>query len=313
MNHKIFALLCVGLLVSTGAIAVMGLPDESDAVAGSSGNRLSSIYTTLDGFITERSYYVFVGAYVNVPASWETDDHAYHIQSINPTSSGLNVNTVTDILTGYVSITGTITVTIKDDITSNTDSVTINAAYQTGTNVSLYNGNSWTYDIESSIQYSNSHLTTNANGMTIAAGESVEQLTWTPTTDGSFKAVITVTSSNPFQCAIQTLNITVSTPLTPTATVSGTLYLVAGGSVPNTLREQVTTYTNLADASWTIEGTNNTGVTITSSGTFTGTAANTPGNHTLVVKATSGSNSATCYLTVSIVAKLTITSTPTGV
>lgn len=73
------------------------------------------------------------------------------------------------------------------------------------------------------------------------------------------------------------------------ATVSGTLYLVTGGSIPNTPAENVTLSHNNAGVgtyTWSIVGTNTTGVTVAADGTLGGTAG-AVGDYVVTVRCTS--------------------------
>ena len=113
-------------------------------------------------------------------------------------------------------------------------------------------------------------------------------------------ATVTVTASSPYTYSSGATN-TASTTVTftvqgqLTASVSGTLYLVTGMSVPNTPAENVTLSHNDLGAgtyTWSIVGTNNTGVTVASDGTLGGTPGNV-GTYNITVRCTSDVGGAT--------------------
>lgn len=130
-----------------------------------------------------------------------------------------------------------------------------------------------------------------------------------------YSLVIEYVTENPHQVAIQTATFIVSVPLNITLSAS-TMYLVTGKTVPNTAGEQVlctATGPSGGTYTWSIDGTNDSGVTLSANGVFGGTPGNV-GTYTITVKCvwTDGEETQTDTetLTIVIVAVLAFTSTP---
>ena len=308
MNTKLFATLCVGLILMGGCLTVFGM-DGTDAYSpGTSADRSSVLYgDAMEMTSAPGTHYVYVGAYVNITSY---DDGELYFNPVSVTTGfGLTVSQGT--LSGYIGKPGNITVTFSG--TYGSDTVTINADYKQGSDITITAGQVWSYAVTTTVDTVDTHLTSTVNGPILEGQDEEELVVWVPSSTGNATLVLTARSSDPVQVDIQTINITVIASVTPVASTSApAIYAVVGGSIPNTSREQVTTYTNIENATWSVQGTNNTGLTITSAGVIGGTAASTPGTHTITLQATDGTYSATVQLTVYIVAKLVITSVPAG-
>jgi len=114
--------------------------------------------------------------------------------------------------------------------------------------------------------------------------------------------------------ASATMDVTVTGVLT--ASVSGTLYLVTGKTVPNTPAEAVTlnhTDVGTGTYTWTVVGTNDSGVTVASDGTLGGTPG-AVGTYAVTVRCTSvvdgTTQTADTTLNIVIVQVLAFTSSP---
>ena len=313
MNAKLFAIFCAGLMLIGGCLAIFGTEDTDAANPGSTSDRQSVIYTTIDDFVQSNHYYLYVGAYINISVG----DSSLYVHTIPSEISGTGKLTIgaDGSLSGYIPVNGYHQVVVYDRDTGQPldDSIMLDAKYQDGTDITINKGVFWYYTVQTSVDTVDTHLTSNVSGIGLEAQDEEELVSWTPSSTGTAKVVISVRSTSPVQCAIQTLNITVVESIDPVATTSAPwIYVVAGGSIPNSVREAVLTSTNIDGATWSVQGTNNTGLTITSAGVIGGTAASSPGTHTITLKATGSTDTATCSLTVYIVAKLVITSTPTG-
>lgn len=156
-----------------------------------------------------------------------------------------------------------------------------------------------------------------ATGFTVNAATGV--LGW----DNPAAGTITFTATSPYaytsgatNTATATVDVTVTGILT--ASVSGTLYLVTGKTVPNTPAEAVTLNHNdvgTGTYTWAVVGTNNSGVTVASDGTLGGTPGNI-GTHAVTVRCTSvvGSTTQTADTTLNIVIVqvLAFTSSPSS-
>lgn len=156
-----------------------------------------------------------------------------------------------------------------------------------------------------------------ATGFTVNAATGV--LGW----DNPAAGTITFTATSPYaytsgttNTATATVDVTVTGILT--ASVSGTLYLVTGKTVPNTLAEAVTLNHNdvgTGTYTWAVVGTNNSGVTVASDGTLGGTPGNV-GTYAVTVRCTSvvGSTTQTADTTLNIVIVqvLAFTSSPSS-
>lgn len=154
-----------------------------------------------------------------------------------------------------------------------------------------------------------------ATGFTVNAATGV--LGWNNPAAGT----ITFTATSPYtytsgatNTATATMDVTVTGILT--ASVSGTLYLVTGKTVPNTPAEAVTLNHNDVGSgtyTWAVAGTNSSGVTVASDGTLGGTPG-AVGSYSVTVRCTSVvggvTQTADATLNVVIVAVLVFTSTP---
>ena len=154
-----------------------------------------------------------------------------------------------------------------------------------------------------------------ATGFAVGAVDGIVE--WINPTPGT--VIFTATSpytytSGATNTASATMDVTVTGVLS--ASVSGTLYLVTGKTVPNTPAEAVTlshsdvgtgTYT------WTVVGTNTSGVTVASDGTLGGTPGNV-GTYAVTVRCTSvvdgTTQTADATLNIVIVQVLAFTSSP---
>ena len=142
---------------------------------------------------------------------------------------------------------------------------------------------------------------------------------WTNPTSGT--VIFTATSpytytSGATNTASATMDVTVTGILT--ASVSGTLYLVTGKTVPNTPAEAVTLNHNDVGSgtyTWAVVGTNNSGVTVASDGTLGGTPGNV-GTYAVTVRCTSvvggTTQTADTTLNIVIVQVLAFTSSPSS-
>ena len=143
-----------------------------------------------------------------------------------------------------------------------------------------------------------------ATGFTVNAATGV--LGW----DNPVAGTITFTATSPYtytsgatNTASATMDVTVTGILT--ASVSGTLYLVTGKTVPNTPAEAVTLNHNDVGSgtyTWAVVGTNTSGVTVASDGTLGGTPGNI-GTYAVTVRCTSvvGGTTQTADTTLNIV------------
>lgn len=143
-----------------------------------------------------------------------------------------------------------------------------------------------------------------ATGFTVNAATGV--LGWNNPSAGT----ITFTAASPYtytsgatNTATATVDVTVTGILT--ASVSSTLYLVTGKTVPNTPAEAVTLNHNdvgVGTYTWAVVGTNNSGVTVASDGTLGGTPG-AVGSYTVTIRCTSvvGSTTQTADTTLNIV------------
>lgn len=156
-----------------------------------------------------------------------------------------------------------------------------------------------------------------ATGFTVSGTTAIVE--WSNPTSGTI--IFTATSpytytSGATNTATATVDVTVTGILT--ASVSGTLYLVTGKTVPNTPAEAVTLNHNdvgVGTYTWAVVGTNNSGVTVASDGTLGGTPGNI-GTYAVTVRCTSvvGSTTQTADTTLNIVIVqvLAFTSSPSS-
>ena len=156
-----------------------------------------------------------------------------------------------------------------------------------------------------------------ATGFTVNAATGV--LGW----DNPVAGTIIFTATSPYtytsgatNTASATMNVTVTGILT--ASVSGTLYLVTGKTVPNTPAEAVTLNHNDVGSgtyTWAVVGTNTSGVTVASDGTLGGTPGNV-GTYAVTVRCTSvvggTTQTADTTLNIVIVQVLAFTSSPSS-
>lgn len=154
-----------------------------------------------------------------------------------------------------------------------------------------------------------------ATGFTVGAVNGVVE--WNNPTPGT----IIFTATSPYTYTSGATNTasattTVSIQGALSASVSGTLYLVTGKTVPNTPSEAVTlSHSDVGSGTytWSIVGTNNSGVTVASDGTLGGTPG-AVGTYALTVRCTSVVNGITqtadTTLNIVIVAVLAFTSSP---
>ena len=132
---------------------------------------------------------------------------------------------------------------------------------------------------------------------------------------------LTVTATSPYAYSSGATN-TASTSVvfevqgSMLASVSGTLYLVTGKTVPNTPAENVTlshTDIGVGTYTWSVVGTNNSGVTVASDGTLGGTPG-AVGNYSITVRCTAvvggDTQTADAILNISIVPVLVFTTSP---
>ena len=155
-----------------------------------------------------------------------------------------------------------------------------------------------------------------ATGFSVGAVNGI--IEWNTPTPGT----IVFTASSPYTYTSGATN-TATATMTATvnwtalsASVSGTLYLVTGKTVPNTPAEAVTLNHNdvgTGTYTWAVVGTNNSGVTVASDGTLGGTPG-AVGSYTVTLRCTSvvggTTQTADTTLNIVIVAVLAFTSSP---
>ena len=156
-----------------------------------------------------------------------------------------------------------------------------------------------------------------ATGFTVSGTTAIVE--WSNPTPGT----IIFTATSPYTYTSGATNTASATTIVEvngilTVSVSGTLYLVTGKTVPNTPAEAVTLNHNdvgTGTYTWTVVGTNTSGVTVASDGTLGGTPG-AVGTYTVTVRCTSvvGSTTQTADTTLNIVIVqvLAFTSSPSS-
>lgn len=206
--------------------------------------------------------------------------------------------------------TQTVTFTVDPQITATASSASQTITSGTGS-VDIISSN---FEDGTRAIYS---ITAGPSGYTVNATSGV--ISYSNPTDGT----VTVTATSPYTYTsgntnTATAQVTFTVVDTLTASVSGTLYLVTGMTVPNTPAEAVTLSHNDIGSgtyTWSIVGTNASGVTVASDGTIGGTPG-AVGTYALTVRCTSvvggETQTADATLNVVIVAVLVFTSHPSS-
>lgn len=206
--------------------------------------------------------------------------------------------------------TQNVTFYVDPQITATVSPATVNVAF--GGSVSANAGSNFEDNSRNIYTISGSSLGLTVNSVT-------GDITGVPSTSGT----ITIVATSPYaynsgtNTASVTLTVTVQDTLTITKSAN-TLYLVTGKSVPNTPAENITfSHNNIGTGTtytYSIVGTNNTGVTISNAGVLGGTPGNT-GSYTITVRLTATLNGVTqtadTTLDVYIEQVLAFTSLPT--
>lgn len=204
-------------------------------------------------------------------------------------------------------VTQTVTFTVDPQITITASSASQNILYGTGS-VDIISSN---FEDGTRSIYS----------LTGTAGYTVNPVNGVISYSNPNSGTVTVTASSPYTYtsgATNTASTTITFDVTGrlSASVSGTLYLVTGKTVPNTPAEAVTlTHNDVGSGTytWTVTGTNNSGVTVASDGTLGGTPG-AIGTYAVTVTCTSVvdgvTQTADATLNIVIVAVLVFTSFP---
>lgn len=158
--------------------------------------------------------------------------------------------------------------------------------------------------------------------LTGVSGYSINPVSGVISYSSPHDGAVTITATSPYTYTSGSTN-TATTQITFTvvdtliASVSGTLYLVTGMTVPNTPAEAVTlSHNDLGEGTytWAVTGANTSGVTVASDGTLGGTPGPV-GTYAVTVTCTSVvdgvTQSANATLNIVIVAVLLFTSSPT--
>lgn len=274
---------------------------------------------------SDQTYDVTWGTYLNL--SW--DENISGGTTISGLSAGLSVsgNTIRDYLI-YSSgpMAGTITISIGSPdsiqiVLNVIDMTTTSSSYLSELNVPLNFGTSGYGTIYVAVGSPVTITPVTINGTTYGPDSVTSGYGLSISPNGVLSG--TITQAGTITVAADETDFSIiaveSAPVVQLiASVSGTLYLVTGKTVPNTPAEAVTLNHNdvgVGTYTWAVVGTNTSGVTVASDGTLGGTPGNV-GTYAVTVRCTSvvdgETQTADATLNIVIVQVLAFTSSPSS-